>query len=259
MPEAGAAGYGLRVRSLVMTTALFLVSAPAVVGQPSSPGGTGSAAPVVRLVGGDACQLIEGLPEPTDPVRKAKPFRKAFRVFEKAGLHRKKLRKAYAAFDKTLDKLLQKARAVFDPVGGPVARKPAARFLEQYVLTKRPALQIGPERFEPVAGVRAAFVFSACMSGNRDAAIAIARRARGKDEARMTAWAALLLLEADRRAEATELLQRFESRGFLAPWVRAELATDAEKRQLAHRAAAARAVTPAQQAAVQSQATRLGF
>ena len=208
------------------------------------------------LAGSNACELIEGLPLAEDLLRRAKPFKAAFRALSRAGRDRHRLARVYRRFDRALGKLFKSAKRVFHPKGRAVNRRKAAQFLQTHVYGKTASLKIGNEGFEPSDGLRAALAYSACMSGKRDAAIIVARGATGSDRGAMAAYAGLLLLESGRVAEAHELNSQLDDMGFLGPWMRAELASDDTVRRTSHALARRRAKGPVQNAAVAAQARR---
>jgi hypothetical protein len=208
------------------------------------------------LAGGDACELVEGLPGPRDPLRLAGPYAGPLRQLAKAGSDPRRLARAHRALAGATARLMAQARTTFHPKGGKVDRARARRFLERFVLGRSAVLEIVDDRFAPVRGVWAAQIVAACRSGASDAALAVARGGSARDPS-LAALAALMLLDAGRPAQAEELAPRLTREGFLAPYVMAELSRDPATRQEAHAIATRRVTTPAQQLAVARQARRL--
>ena len=243
------------VATLLTATLAVAVAAPGLGPAPTAEAATAPAARPDRagLAGGDACRLVEGLPAPNDPVRQAPSVRAAFRALDRAGDEPAALRRAGAALERSVATVLDEARRVFHPRGGALDKGQARRFLERHVLGRRPVLRITDTHFRPLGAIQSALVFATCRGGDRATALAQARRS---DEAGLRAFAALLLLEAGREDEARELLGGGPSGTFLEAWIRAELAPGIDQRRVEHAAAARRASTPAQRAAVDTQAAR---
>jgi hypothetical protein len=221
----------------------------------------------VALVGGDPCALVEGVPTSGDPLRKSPRVRSAFAALEQAGAEAKALARAHGKLRAALAGLLGEAETVFrvargaDGASKPYndARRSKARaWLERWVIRPGAPLRVGEFGFEPAPGLRAALMLAACRGGDREAAIAYGRRARGDDEGQARAFAALLLLAGGRDDEARELRDTLGDRGFLAAFVGAYLATDADAVRRLAATAHRRVTTPAQQDAARAQATRLG-
>jgi hypothetical protein len=95
------------------------------------------------------------------------------------------------------------------------ARRSKARaWLERWVIRPGAPLRVGEFGFEPAPGLRAALMLAACRGGDREAAIAYGRRARGDDEGQARAFAALLLLAGGARRRGAGAARH--ARG---PWV----------------------------------------
>lgn len=215
--------------------------------------------------GGDPCTLVEGLAGQTAPVRSARSVRGAFKALDRAGSSAAKLGKAHDQLATVLGAMLKASQTVFHPAGVPFRdweakhRKKARAFLERHVRGRGAVLRVGVGGFEPQPPVRAALQWAACRSARLDLAIAYGRRASADDESAARAFAALLLLVTDRRGEAAELAPRLKGEGFLVSWVLAELAAEPDERRRRHAEAGRRVITPAQHAAWQDQADRLGL
>lgn len=232
-----------------MALALLALSAPA------------GASPA--LVAGDVCGLLEGLPAAEDPIRQAPAVRASFRSLDRAGSDPVRLGAVHAALVKALERLLAEAERVFHPSEVPFRKwkkahqRRAQRYLDDYLMGPRPVLRVGVLGFEPTAGLRAALLWTACRSGDREAAITWGRRASAPDEGPARAFAALLLLDAARRDEAAELLPRLGGDSFLVSFIRAELDPDPAARRQQHASAGRRRATQAQHSAWQRQKTRM--
>ncbi|PKN57649.1 MAG: hypothetical protein CVU56_09930 [Deltaproteobacteria bacterium HGW-Deltaproteobacteria-14] len=219
--------------------------------------GAAAPSPARPLCGVSACALLEGLPGPKDPIREQRAVAGAFRALDRAR-DQKAFAAAHARFERVLAPLFAEAARVFHPTGedAEVDPKRAQRFLSRHVFGRDALLRIGDEAFEPRPELAAALALTACRAGDPDAAIAVGRGVGGADTAALRAFSALLLLEAGRRDEALELLPTLGDEGFLAPWIAAELATDADSRRALHTRAARRVVTPDQQTALREQTRR---
>ncbi|MGM0576975.1 MAG: hypothetical protein ACQEXJ_14720 [Myxococcota bacterium] len=233
---------------------LPLIVAALAAGAPDARAGT-------SRTGGDPCSLVERLPGPEAPLRKQAPFREAFRALERAGSDEERMAGAFDSFEEDLFGLLDRAKRVFAvPEGddwGDAERRRAQRFLRRHVLSRHPVLRIGDVGFEPHPGLRAALMWTACRGGKREAALRWGRRASTEDEGPARAFAALLLLEAGRDAEARELRPGLTGDSFLLSWVRAELADTPAERQRHHARADRRTTTHDQHQAVMAQRERL--
>jgi len=243
-----------RTALLVALLAALFSAAPAVGAAPPD----GEVEARRPLAGLSPCALLEGLPGPKDPIRRQRAVSAAFRALDRARSP-KAFGKAHAAFVRVMAPLFDKAAQIFHPAGedAEVEPKRAQRFLSRYAFGQDALLRIGDEAFEPRPEIAAALALSACRAGDHDAAIAVGRSVGGSDTAPLRAFSALLLLEAGRREEAAELLPSLGDEGFLAPWVSAELAPDADTRRRLHGLAARRVVTPDQQVALREQARRM--
>ena len=249
--------------TLLRTTAALLaavvVTAGATARAAAPTPGSSAAAPDVRpLAGVSPCALLEGLPGPRDPIRKLRSLSGAFRALDSAH-DPKAYRAAQRRFFAVLAPIFAEAGRVFHPGGADaeVDPKRAQRFLSRYVFGPDALLRMGDEAFELRPELAAALALSACRAGERDDAVAVGRSAGGADNAALRAFAALLLLDAGRRDEATELVPTLGREGFLAPWIGAELAPDLEQRRLLHAEAARHVVTPDQQTALHEQTVRM--
>ncbi|MEZ4269301.1 MAG: hypothetical protein R3F39_23330 [Myxococcota bacterium] len=219
------------------------------------------------LVGGDPCALVEGVPGAKDPLRAGAKLRAGFGALAKAGADAKALLAAHRKLSRALATLLGESERVFRVAGGGDGdgarwqdgrRKKAKAWLGRWVMAVGAPLRIGELGFEPVPGLRAALMLTACRGGDREAAIRWGRRARAEDEGHARALAALLLLAEGREGEARELRDTLGDRGFLAPFVGAYLTDDAELSRRLSATAKRRVTTPAQEDAARAQALRLG-
>lgn len=217
-----------------------------------------------RLGGVSACALIEGVPQSAHPLRKHPALRTIFTALDRAANDPKPNKRVLARIDKLLDPLyLEAERAFARPqpatANGPRREfnpRPARAFLERWVFAPNAPLRIGRDRIEPAPGLASAMLLAACRGGERDRAIALARTLSGPETRAQRAFAALLLVEDDRREEALELLPELGEDGFVAPFIAAELATDDGARQRLHALAARHVETPDQASAIASQARR---
>ncbi len=218
------------------------------------------------LTGGDPCALIELMPGPHDPLLKTSPFGRTLRRLGRAGSNPARLRAIHRRLLTELGGLLGRATRIFaydqHPKHGDTPwndrdRKRARTFLRRYVLARHPALVIGHFGFEPVPGLRAALMWTACRGGNSEAAIRYGRRATTAAEAPSRAFAALLLLARGRRAEALELAPSLGGDSFIVAWVHAELARDPSVMAHFHAIALRRVSTPAEHRAALVQAERM--
>ncbi len=237
------------------------MAALVVLGLQGAPVQTGAA-----LVGGDPCALVEGVPGPKDPLLRVGRLRAGFRAMAKAGADARGLMAAHRKLEATLTGLLAESERVFrvnrgadgDATPWRDARRHKARaWLKRWVTAPGAPLRVGELGFEPVPGLRAALMLTACRGGDREAAIRYGRRARGDDEGQARALAALLLLAAGRTDEAGELEETLGDGGFLAPFVGAYLTEDLETRRRLAATARRRVTTPAQEDAVRAQGERL--
>lgn len=213
------------------------------------------------VIGGDPCELIEGLPGKDAPLRRVPALAGAFRHLARAGTDPKRNQRVHRDLAKALTRLLAQAARVFHPDDSPrrwsdAKRKRAQRYLRKHVLGRVPVLRVGRVGFEPQPGLRAALMASACWAGNRGAALRYGRGATAPDEGAARAFAATLLLVDGRAAEAIELVDGLDGDGFLASWVTAELASDPTVRFAAHARAKRRISSPAQERAIRAQEER---
>jgi hypothetical protein len=237
------------------------MAALVVVGLQAAPEDSGAA-----WVAGDPCALVEGVPGPKDPLRSVGRLRAGFGAMVKAGADARALMGAHRKLEAALAGLLDESERVFRVSVGAdggatpwrdARRKKARAWLERWVSAPGAPLRVGELGFEPVPGLRAALMLTACRGGDREAAIRYGRRARGEDEGHARALAALLLLAAGRAEEAQELRDTLGDGGFLAPFVGAYLAEEVGPRRILAATAKRRVTTPAQEDAARAQASRL--
>lgn len=228
----------------------------------SAAGASDAVAHASALTGGDPCALLEGLPDARDPLRTAGAVRRIFKSFERAGSDQRKLGKVHDALMSKLSGALDEATRVFHPKGvaprkwGDKERARARAYLDKWAGGPRPILRVGDVGFEPVPGLRATLMYTACRSGRPDLAIAYGRRATNDDEGPARAFAALLQLESGNIEHARELLEGLAGDSFLVAWIQAEFAADAEAFRRTHATARRRTGTPAQAGAIDAQARR---
>ena len=203
-----------------------------------------------------SCALIETLPGKGDPAANAKGYRGLFKKLAKQSPSRKNMARLHARFAKRTRALLSEARRTFHPDSKKPKKQKIRQFLKRYVLTPYPSLVVADEAFVPTAAIRSALAYTACRAGHIDAAIAFARTAPPGPEA-LTAYGAVLLVQKNRNKEAMALLPFVGVRGFLAPWVKAQLATKKADAHAFHRIAAARVQLPAQREALRWQKGQL--
>jgi len=212
-------------------------------------------------LGSKFCDLVEKLPGVKSPIRGSKIYRRGFRLFAKAGLEVKKLAKARRELERAGRHLLDEARETMrgqldeEERDKEIDRKRVRRFLDKHVLAKVPTLVIDDEAFALPESVVTTMATLACREGKLDEALHHARGYALRSES-LAALAVALLLEMGRQKEAAELKAYLGEAGFLAPWARAELETDAQEKLRFHLMARGRAKTPAQEAAVRSQRRR---
>ncbi len=251
---------------LLLATALVCASPMALAEPEPTTGPNTTATPPARPLGGQsACGLIELVPPATHPIRKHPALRRAVTALTAAADNKKKNAEAFAQFAKALAPAWRDAAKAFerpavDPrtdESYPFKTAPARAFLEAWVFAPIAPLRIGVDRFEPALEVGAMMAMAACRAGLVDEAIAVTRGASGDEAAPLRAFAALLLIEAGRRAEAIELAPTLGEAGFLAPWVRVELTDDPNEKRRLHALAGRQTQTPDQQLAWQIQAGRL--
>jgi len=213
-----------------------------------------------ELTAGSPCALIEGLPGPKAPIRRVRTLRSTLKAIDNIKATPKQMSAYYDQLEKVVQSALGDASAVFHDTPRREWResdqKRAKRYLEKHVLGKHPLLQIGTLGLEPRLEVRAAMMYAACRGGRPEAAIRWGRRATRKEEAPSRAFAALLLLDAERHEEAKELLDTIRGPSFLTAWIRAELAEDPKERLRQRASARRRVTTGAQQDAVAAQERR---
>lgn len=214
------------------------------------------------LGGVAACALVEGVPGPAHPLRKHPALKPLFASLDAAGQDRNKNARVLERIEKLLAPLYVEAEKAFarppikDGVAQPFKPQAARDFLEKWVFAANAPLRIGRDRIEPATGLASAMLLAACRADRRPAAIALGRVASGPEAQSQRAFAALLLLEGDRRDEALELLPELGDEGFLAPYVAAELATDATERTRLHDLARRHMQTPDHETAWREQAKR---
>jgi hypothetical protein len=177
----------------------------------------------VALVGGDPCALVEGVPTSGDPLRKSPRSEGRVRGAgagggggQGAGARSRQAAAALAGLLGEAETVFRVARGA-DGASKPYndARRSKARaWLERWVIRPGAPLRVGEFGFEPAPGLRAALMLAACRGGDREAAIAYGRRARGDDEGHARAFAALLLLAGGARRRGARAARH--ARG---PWV----------------------------------------
>jgi len=212
------------------------------------------------LGGLSACELLEGVPAAVDPIRQAEPFVRAFRLLDGAGRDEARNAAALSAFERAVTGLMREAQRVFHPPRGrSVDHRQAQRFLSTRVLGKGAVLRVGLERFEVRVGIAAAMALAACRADDRPAAVRAARGTTAAEAGHLKAFAALLLLEDGRPEVASELTAELgDDDGFLAAFVRAELAPEGDARRALRALAARRVVNPDQAHALDAQGRRHG-
>lgn len=183
--------------------------------------------------GVDVCALVEGFPGPKAAIRKIAPFKRGFSQLEKSRGKRRNLRRAKHALEQASSALLAKARGLMGRQG-PVAedradKRKIRRFLDAHIMTPTPTLLIVNEGFTLPPTITTTLATLACRLGHPAEAITLARRHALKSP-RLTAFAALLLIDQDRPQEARELLPHLGTQGFLAPFVRTELIADPQEK-----------------------------
>jgi hypothetical protein len=212
------------------------------------------------LTGGPVCELVEGIPGPNAPLRKARALKSILAAIGRPEATAIQMSKRFEQLETLVGKALEEASHVFhDTPRRQWAAKHkarAARFLERYVLGKRPLLQIGAVGFEPRPGLRAVMMYAACKAERHVDAIRWGRRASRPEEAPARAFSALLLLDQGQVDVARELVGSLDGPSFLTAWVRGELSKDTAVRRRQRAAARRRATTPAQRSAVAAQARR---
>lgn len=210
-----------------------------------------------------ACALVEGVPGAAHPLRKHPSLRALLGALEGAGQDRKKNARALERIDKLIVPLLNEAEKVFarptptrDGELSEFKPQPARAFLERWVFAPNAPLRIGRDRLEPVPELASAMMLAACRADLRARAVAIGRSLSGDEGRAQRAFAALLLIEDGRVAEARELAWDLGEEGFIAPFVLAELASDPEDRERLHLIAGRHLQTPDQETAWRTQARR---
>ncbi len=208
--------------------------------------------PTATAVNFDVCALTESLPAAKDPAALAPPFKRAFVALASTPPHQKKMAKLHKRFARPATKLLRQAMTLFLPSRAERSQAKIRRFLKRHVFHPTPSLIVDGDGFDLTPAVRAALAYTACRAGDLDRAIRHARRPRLKPAA-LIAYAAALLIRQGKREVAAELVPALDGRGFLAPWVLAELAAKAADRDRYHRVASNRALTSVQREAVARQ------
>jgi len=225
-------------------------------------GDTVRPAAVESLGGVSACALIEGVPGTSHPLRMQASLKPLFVSLDAAANDRKKNLAVLDRIEKLLKPLYVEAEKAFarppQKDGAAPAFKPqAARtFLERWVFAANAPLRVGRDRIEPATGLASAMLLAACRADRRPDAIALGRSLSGPEAQSQRAFTALLLLEAHRRDEALEFIPELGDEGFLAPYVAAEVATDASERERLHDLARRHVQTPDQDTAWHAQARR---
>lgn len=208
------------------------------------------------------CALIEGVPGAAHPLRRHVALKAWFSTLERAGADRARNAAAFARIGKLLEPVYREAEKVFarpatkDGAAPDFKPQPARAFLERWVFAANAPLRLGRDRFEPTVGLASAMMLAGCRGGDRAGVVALGRRLSGPEAAAQRAFAALLMIEDGRRDEALELLPELGEEGFVAPFVAAELATDATQRARLHEVARRHIQTPDQETAWQTQDRR---
>jgi len=224
--------------------------------------GHASPAAAEVLGGVSACALIEGVPGASHPLRVQPTLKPLFASLDLAAGDRQKNLRVLERIERLLGPLYDDAEKAFarppqkDGVAPAFKPQAARAFLERWVFAANAPLRIGRDRFEPAAGLASAMMLAACRGERRPIAINLGRRLSGPQAMAQRAFAALLLLEADRRDEALELVPELGDEGFLAPFVAAELASDAAERERLHALAGRHVQTPDQETAWRTQTRR---
>jgi hypothetical protein len=213
---------------------------------------SGQAAP---SLGTDACELVENLPGPKAPIRQHPDFRQAYRLLARAKGHVGKLSQVRRILEKKTAALLERASKVFKEKNQTVSRTRVRRFLDTHVYGKRSSLLLRDEGFVLPETVSATLAWLNCREGRFQEAIAYARPAH-QGPGSLVAFAALLLVERGRLAEAMELQSSLGSAGFLPAFMQAEFAKDFQERLRFHRMATLGARTQAQRLALKVQRLR---
>lgn len=224
---------------MLKTFAVLATIAIAGLTAPPSAAATGD-----LLEGRDICELFDGVPNSTSPLRKAKSVRRAYKTLARA----KKpadFARAQTQLERAVDGVFQAATRAFHPKGRDVNRRAASAFLKRHVYTRDALVIIGVDRLEPRPEIAASLVYAACRAGNTTQAIAWARRSSGD----IRGVAAALLIADGRAKEASEQLPDLGD-GFISHVARAALTADATKRRAHLLAARRQAVTPAQLTAI---------
>lgn len=210
-----------------------------------------------------ACALVEGVPARAHPLRQHRRLRAIFRALDEAAGNRRKNQRVLERMQRFLGPIYREAERVFGPprpaADGTIRDfdpRPARAFLERWVFVANAPLRIGRDRVEPAPGLASGMMLAACRAGERGEAIAIARRLSGDETSAQRAFAGLLLIEDGRHDEARELVAELGEEGFVAPFVAAELATNAAERTRLHALAGRHVSTPDQQSALEVQRRR---
>lgn len=219
--------------------------------------------PAPETLGGvSACALIEGVPGASHPLRMHASLKPLFASLDGAANDRSKNLRVLDRIEGLLTPLYVEAEKAFarppqkDGVAPPFKPQAARAFLERWVFAANAPLRVGRDRIEPATGLASAMLLAACRADRRPSAIALGRSLSGPEAASQRAFAAFLLLEANRRDEALELLPELGDEGFLAPYVAAELATTASERERLHDLARRHVQTPDQDTAWHAQVRR---
>ena len=211
--------------------------------------------PSPSALGGEICGLVEGLPNKADPIRRVKAYKTGFRALERSKGQLKKMSKARRLLEQGSLALLKEARDVFRERNDSFKRPAVRRFLDRHVYNKPPSLVLKDEGFALPAPVSTTLAWLQCREGHWKEAINHARPAH-LEPSSLVAFAALMLIDQGRMAEAIELQPAMTEEGFLSPFVKVELSTDKQEKIRYHRMAKLRATNRAQHDAVVAQQRR---
>jgi hypothetical protein len=202
------------------------------------------------------CTLIETLPAKGDPASQAKSYQRLFKTLAKQSPSRKNMARLHSRFVKRTGALLAEAQRTFQPASKKPSKRKMRQFLKRHVLTPYPSLVVADEGFMPTVAVQSALAYTACRAGKVASAIAFARTSQRRPGP-LVAYGALLLIEQQRLNEARELLPHVGTRGFLAPWVQAQLAVRKVAALSFHKMASTRVQLPVQRNALNWQKGQL--
>lgn len=212
--------------------------------------------------GASPCTLVEGVPGDKHPVRRTPSVAAAVNALTKAGFDPAKNAKAHDLFVKALDGLYTQSEKAFALPKGDRSFQPGAaqRFLNAHVLAAGAPLRVGLERFEPSPEVAALMALAACRANRYPQVIELGRQVTLPESASLRAFGVLLLLELGEKDEARALLAQgsgLPDDGFLAPYVKADLAASKDERLVLHALARRRAQNGDQELAWKTQSARV--